>query len=168
VSAVFQDPDETLERALFERRARARATQDAAGVPSLDAVLRAAGPGVVERSSERSSGRKRAWGGLALAAACLLMVMKARPGDVSRSTHPTIVAEAAGPMLTTDDRGAAAMCTEPEVTACALDTSCSGAATERAPVAAPEDHTCTDSPKLSTSADTLACDADDVIRTDNR
>ena len=161
MSAVLQDTDETLERTLFARRARASGGQ--AGVPSLEAVLRASGARV--ESGERSSGRRRAWGGLALAAACLLAVMKTRPGDVSHhGSRPAIVADVGSQTTAPGDRGAA-VCEDPPADECALDTSCTSMAAAEPPVVA-DDHTCAGTPKNFTSATTLACDPDDVIRTD--
>lgn len=162
MSAVLQDRDETFDRALFERRARASGGQ--AGVPSLDAVLRAA----QSDSGERSSGRRRAWGGLALAAACLLAVIKAHPGDVSRAggSRPGIVADVSAQAATPGDRGAA-LCEDPQVSECSLDTTCSSvAATE--PAVAQEDRVCTPPPQTFSSAATLSCDADDPVRTELR
>ena len=164
MSAVLQDTDETFERTLFARRARASGGQ--AGVPSLEAVLRASGARA--ESGERSIGRRRAWGGLALAAACLLAVMKTRPGDVShhgsRPTHPSIVADVGSQTVAPGDRGAA-VCEDPPASECALDTSCTSMAAMEPPVVA-DDRTCAGTPKNFTSATTLACDPDDVIRTD--
>ncbi len=163
MSAVLQDPDESFERALFARRARVRGGQ--AGVPSLDAVLRASGART--EAGERSSGRRRAWGGLALAAACLLAVMKTRPGDAAHGSRPGIVADVGAQTLAPGDRGAA-VCEDPPLTPageCSLDTGCSSMAAAAQPVV-PDDHTCTGAPKNFTSADTLACDPDDVIRTE--
>jgi len=162
VSAALQDPDESFERALFARRARAGGGE--AGVPSLDAVLRAGGART--DAGERSSGRRRAWAGLALAAACLLAVMKTRPGDAShgsRAMHPSIVADVGAQTLAPGDRGAA-VCEDPPADECALDTSCSSIAATAPPVV-PDDTTCTGAPRNFTSATTLACDPDDVIRT---
>jgi hypothetical protein len=165
VSSVLQDPDESFERALFARRARASGGQ--AGVPSLDAVLRASGART--EAGERSSGRRRAWGGLALAAACLLAVMKTRPGDSSHGSRPGIIADVGTQSLAPGDRGAA-VCEDPPLTRageCALDTSCASMAATAPPVVA-DDPTCTGAPRNFTSATTLECDPDDVIRTEIR
>jgi hypothetical protein len=157
---VLQEEGESIERALFERRARVHAAQAVAAVPSLDAVLRAARvsprEAPAEGSVETSSARRRAWG-LALAAACLLTVMKARP---SEATHPGIVADlraeaplAAGPV--------AGVCQEPEVAACAAETTCAADPMAPAPAAAPAVHDapCTSPPV--TLASRTTCDPDD-------
>ncbi len=162
MSAVLQDPDESFERALFARRARA--SGGGGGVPSLDAVLRASGART--EAGERSSGRRRAWAGLALAAACLLAVMKTRPGDASHGSRPGIVADVGAQTLAPGDRGAA-VCEDPPADECALDTSCSSIAAAAPPVVL-DDRTCTGAPRNFTSATTLACDPDDVIRTEIR
>jgi hypothetical protein len=157
VSAVLQEHDETIERALFERRARARGDQ--AGVPSLDDVLRAARGNSSETAVETSSVRRRAWG-LALAAACLLTVMKARP---SEGTHPGIVADVRAESAATIDPGAG-LCEEQQVAACTPDTTCASAATE-AP-APQEDGLCSATPTTLASSATLSCAPDEPVRSE--
>jgi len=173
VNAVLPDPDESIERALFERRARA--LTGAAGVPPLDAVLRAARSepsephetygSVAATPAETSSARRRAWG-LALAAACLLAVMKARPGEVA---HPVIVADtraeaplAAGP--------GASVCEAQEANECAPETTCTASVAGAVPVVpafpvapvAHDDGVCS-APRETPSAATLSCDPDDAV-----
>jgi hypothetical protein len=172
VNAVLPDPDESMERALFERRARALT---AAGVPSLEAVLRAARSepreahgSVAATPAETSSARRRAWG-LALAAACLLAVMKTHPGEI---TPPAIVADtraeaplAAGP--------GASVCEAPETSECAPETTCTASLAGAAPAvpvvpAVPvppvthDDGVCS-APRVTPSAATLSCDPDDAV-----
>ena len=168
MSSVLQEEGESIERALFERRARVHAAQAVAAVPSLDAVLRAARleprEVVAEGGAETSNVRRRAWG-LALAAACLLTVMKARPTE---ATHPGIVADlraeaplAAGP--------AAGVCAEPEVAACEAETSCAAGLASPAPAPAPavhDDGRCTSPPV--TLASRTTCDPDDGLPVDIR
>jgi len=94
VRAVLHEADEAVERALFARRAASMA--GAAAVPSLEAVLLAAH----EDPRDGQRGRRRAWTGLALAAACLLIVVR-RPHEMappSASPEPDadVVAENAG------------------------------------------------------------------------
>jgi hypothetical protein len=151
VSAVFHETDEVLEHALFERRARARSAR--AGVPSLDAVLRAAR----EPAREASSGRGRAWTGLALAAACLVAVMKTRPHEVAPSSIGPDVDGA-------ESRGAErsrSVCEEQEVSACSLET---------APAAkvAQETRACVAPPASFESFGTLSCERDEANRTEMR
>lgn len=156
MSAVFHEVDEAVERGLFERRARVRSAR--AGVPSLDAVLRAAR----EDSRETSSGRGRAWTGLALAAACLIAVMKTWP-------H-----EAAPARITADgDRAGSAgaetggiVCEEQEESACSFDP----AYASRVAMApgAQESRACVAPPASFESFGTLSCDRDEANRTEMR
>lgn len=153
MSAVFNEPDEALERGLFERRARVQG--GAAGVPSLDAVLRAAR---VE-SRETSNGRGRAWTGLALAAACLVTVIKTRPHDVSPAG---IAADVDGASSGAFDRGG--ICEEQVASTSALDSVYAGMAAV-AP-AAQESRACVAPPATFESFRTLSCDRDEANRTE--
>jgi hypothetical protein len=154
VSALLHEPDEAVERALFERRARVAGTR--AGVPSLDVVLRAAR----EDSRETSSGHRRAWTALAIAAACVFAVMKTPPHDVSRSTIANDVDREAS---SASDR-VGGVCEEQEVSACTLDSAYASmepiapAVHERRASAAP----------LATfsSSGALWCDRDEANRTE--
>ncbi len=113
MSLLLQPPDESVERDLFERRARAcSAAALPAGVPSLDAVLRAARV----PSREAPAGRWRTLQGLALAAACVLTVVKTCPRDrrpVADGIEPDVV----GPASASFD-AAAGLCEVPAYTAC--------------------------------------------------
>jgi len=121
---------------------------------------------IAATTAETSSARRRAWG-LALAAACLLAVMKTHPGE---ATHPAIVADtraeaplAAGP--------GASVCEAPEANECAPETTCTASvpvavpAAAAVPVAAPpvahDDGVCT-APHVTPSAAMLSCDPDDA------
>jgi hypothetical protein len=152
VSAVFHDPDEAVDRALFERRARA---QRGPGVPSLDAVLLAAR----DDSRETSSGRGRAWTGLALAAACLVTVIKTRPRDVSPSA---IAADVDGAASGTTER--AGVCEEQAVSTCTLDSTY--ASMVAVAPASPESRACVAPPATFESFRTLSCDRDEANRTE--
>jgi hypothetical protein len=166
VNAVLPDPDESIERALFERRARVLTA--AAVVPSLDAVLRAARSEprethevVAAVPAETSGARRRAWG-LALAAACLLTVMKAHPRE---ATRPGIVADvraeaplAAGPGVS--------LCEAQEASECAPETTCAASPTPPAPVVH-DDGVCSSTPTTFASSATLSCDPDDAVRSES-
>ncbi len=175
MNAVLPDPDESMERALFERRARALPD---AGVPSLDAVLRAARSGpdethgsVAAVHAETSSARRRVWG-LALAAACLLAVMKTRPGEV---TPQAIVADTRAEAPVPAGPGPS-YCEAPETNECAPETTCTAGLAGAAPTlptvptvpvipAAPvghDDGVCS-APHVTPSAATLSCDPDDAV-----
>ena len=151
MSAVFHETDEALERALFERRARARSAR--AGVPSLDAVLRAAR----EPSRETPGGRGRAWTGLALAAACVVAVMKARPHEVAPSG---IVRDLDRTASAGADRSGA-VCEEPEESACSIEPA-------YASRAAPETRACVAPPASFESFASLSCERDEANRTEMR
>jgi hypothetical protein len=154
VSAVFDEADEAVERALFERRARVRGGSP--GVPSLDAVLRAAR----EVSRETSSGRGRAWTGLALAAACVVTVMKTRPHEVSPSGIVADVDRVAG----ASPEGSGGTCEEQEVSACTLDSTFASMAAP-APVAQ-DSRACVAPLATFESNRTLSCDRDEANRTE--
>jgi hypothetical protein len=154
VSAVFHETDEAIERALFERRARARSAR--AGVPSLDAVLRAAR----QDSRDVSSGRGRAWTGLALAAACLVMVVKTRPHDASPAA---IGADVDGAASGATDRSGG-MCEEQAVSTCTLESAYVSMAAV-AP-ATQESRACVAPPATFESSGTLSCDRDEANRTE--
>ena len=166
MSAVFPEPDESIERALFERRARANRPLDAAGLPSLDAVLRAARAPDAAASHEPSTARRRAWG-LALAAACFLTVMKARPTDVA---GPAIVSDvrAEAPIAPVAAGASGGTCDELEVAACESETSCSLTPVAEAP--APQDDGLCASPSSTFASSapraTLACAPDDALLSD--
>lgn len=117
MSAVFQQPDEGLERALFERRARALGAPP--GVPSLDAVLRAA----QNESGESRRGRRRAWTGMVLAAACLVAVTRTRPRDVSASPG---IASDVGVGATVAGEATGGTCEDEEVGSWTVDTRYAG------------------------------------------
>jgi hypothetical protein len=152
VSAVVHEPDEAVERGLFERRARVQA--GAAGVPSLDAVLRAAR----DESRESSSGRRRAWTGLALAAACLVMVVKARPHDVT----PAGISANVEPAGAGGSEGAG-VCEDRRVSSSTLDFSYAGMV---GPTPAAESRACVAPPATFASSRTLSCDRDEANRTE--
>jgi hypothetical protein len=154
VSTVFHEHDEPVERDLFERRARVQAREP--GVPSLDAVLRLAR----NDSRETSSGRGRAWTGLALAAACLVTVVKTRPHDVSPSG---IAADVDGSASGTTDRGGG-ICEEQAVSTCTLDSTYASMVVV-AP-ASPESRACVAPPATFESLRTLSCDRDEANRTE--
>jgi hypothetical protein len=151
VSAVFHEADEALERALFERRARARGAR--AGVPSLDAVLRAAR----EPRREVSSGRGRAWTRLALAAACLVAVMKTRPHDGAPSGIAADVDRAAS----AGAEGSGSLCEEQEVSECSLEPT-------YASRVAQETRACVAPPASFESFGRLSCERDEANRTEMR
>jgi len=155
VSAVFHDPDEAVERALFERRARVQG--GAPGVPSLDEVLRAAR----DDSGETSSGRRRAWSGLALAAACLVTVIKTRPHDVSPSG---ITADVDGAASGTTDRGGG-MCEEQAAVSSSTLDSTYASIVAVAP-ATQDSRACVAPPATFESFGTLSCDRDEANRTE--
>jgi len=154
VSAMFHEPDEAVERDLFERRAREHARLP--GVPSLDAVLRAA----QDDSGERSSGRGRAWTGLALAAACLVTVVKTRPHDISPSG---ITADVDGAASGTTERSGD-MCEEQAVSTCTLDSTYASVGAV-APVTQ-ESRACVAPPATFESFGSLSCDRDEANRTE--
>ena len=151
MSAVFDESGEAFERSLFERRARvARA---GAGAPSLEAVLRAAR---IE-SRETSIGRSRAWGGLVLAAACLLAVMKARPRDGSPAE---ITADVDRRAFTAAEVGG--VCQEQAISSSAVDSTCASMTTALPVV--PDSRTC-DAPLATFDPSaTLSCDGDEINR----
>jgi hypothetical protein len=185
VSATFREVDETMERDLFERRARA---MDApAGVPSLDAVLRAASeePSVAvpmrpvrDESRERSGARARAWSGFALAAACVIAVMKTVSHDGVPSTIAADVAKDAGVSLGAGVIGASAPVVREEIETneCTGDHSLQSTmpvapaapvapvATALAPV--PEGPTCDERLATFESSATLSCDRDEAKRSE--
>jgi hypothetical protein len=156
VSAVFHETDEAIERALFERRARARSAR--AGVPSLDAVLRAAR----QDSRDVSSGRGRAWTGLALAAACLLGVVKTRSHDVS----PGGIAAEVDRAVSSGADQSGSVCEEREESACSFDPASLGRVA-MAP-APQESRACVAPPASFESFGTLSCDPDEANRTEMR
>ena len=131
MSAVFHEPGEAFERSLFERRARVRRT--GAGVPSLDAVLRAAR---VE-ARETSSGKSRAWRGLVLAAACLLTVMKARPREVS----PAEITADVAPRMASVATDVGGVCEERQMSSSSGDSTCASVGVVLPP-AVPDSRTC--------------------------
>jgi hypothetical protein len=153
VSAGFRDAGDAVERDLFERRARVRG---AVGVPSLDAVLRAAR----DDSRETSSGRRRAWTGLALAAACLLTVVKTRPHDGSPSA---ITADGDGVSSGGAERSGGT-CEEQSSSSYALDSSNAGMMA--AAPAPQESRACFAPPATFASFGTLSCDRDEANRTE--
>lgn len=154
MSAVLHESDEAVERALFERRARVLGAR--AGVPSLDAVLRAAR----EDSREASGGHRRAWAALAIAAACVFAVMKTRPHEVPRSTISDDVDRDSSAVR---DR-AGGVCEEREVSACTLDS----AYASMAPIAPAVHERHASAAPLATfaSSGALSCDPDDANRTE--
>lgn len=157
MSAVFHEPDEAVERGLFERRARAQGY--VAGVPSLDVVLRAAR----EESRETPGGRARAWTGLALAAACLVMVVKTRPHDVS----PAGISADVDPAGSGSSEGAG-VCEDASedrrVSSSTLDFTYAGRV--GAAPASPESRACVAPPATFESFRTLSCDRDEANRTE--
>ena len=105
-------------------------------------------------SRETSSGQAVARGaGLALAAACLVAVMKTRPHEVAR---PAIAADVDRAASAVRD-GAGGVCEEQEVSACSLRLR----AREQAPMApvAQESRACVAPPATFESFGTLSCDA---------
>ena len=157
MSAVFHESDEAVERALFERRARALRVPE--GIPSLETVLGEVGG----EARESSSGRGRAWTGLALAAACLLAVMKTRPHESSPSVIMADVEPAAG----SGGEQGGGMCEEPEVSACTVDWSY--VKVPVAPVAhAAEERSCVVPTATFASSRTLSCDGDEGDRSEMR
>ena len=157
MSAVFHESDEAVERALFERRARA--LRAPGGIPSLETVLGEVGG----EARESSNGRGRAWTGLALAAACLLAVMKTRPHESSPSAIVADVEPGAGPI---GEQGGG-MCEEREISACTMDTSYVRAAV--APIAhVAEDRSCAVPPATFASSGTLSCDDEEADRSEMR
>jgi len=155
VSPTWSEVDESIERELFERRARLPGGR--VGVPSLDAVLLAAR----SEARESSSGRRRAWGGLALAAACLFAVVKTRSGDGA----PTIVADVAGEGTFTAYRGGG-QCEVQEAPACSFEPS---VAVQSIEPPAPRDERVSAGPKASfASSDALCCKVDEPGRSDLR
>jgi hypothetical protein len=155
VSAVFQEPGEAFERSLFERRARAR--QAGAGVPSLDAVLRAAR---VE-ARETSSGKGRAWRGLILAAACLLTVMKARPHERS-TAEITADVDPRTASIATDVGG---VCEERQISSSSGDSLCTSVGVAPPPPVVPDSRTC-DAPLATFDPSTnFSCDGEEGNRT---
>jgi hypothetical protein len=155
VSAGVHD-DEAVERALFERRARALAgAREGLGVPALDAVLRAA----KDDPRESSEGRGRAWTGLALAAACLVTVVKTRPHAAS----PAGIARDADGAASGSEERAGGTCEE-QRGASAFEGYASVA-----PVAA-EGRACVAPPATFAPepSRTLSCDRDEANRTEMR
>jgi hypothetical protein len=156
VSTVFHETDEAIERALFERRARARSAR--AGVPSLDAVLRAARQG----SPETSGGRGRAWTGLALAAACLIGVMKTRSHEVS----PAAIAADVDRAVSAGADRSGSVCEEQQESACSFDPTYASRVA-MAP-ASDEGRACVAPPASFESFGTLSCGRDEAERTEMR
>lgn len=154
MSAVFHERDEAVERALFERRACVQ--ERASGVPSLDAVLRAAR----DDSREATGGRGRAWTGLALAAACLVMVVKTRPHEVPPSE---IAVDVDGVSSESTERGGGT-CEELAVSTCTLDSTYASKVAS-AP-ASQESRACVAPPATFESFRTLSCDRDEANRTE--
>lgn len=148
MSAVLHEADEAVERGLFERRARVLDAR--AGVPSLDAVLRAS-----RKESRETS--PSAWGrgltALAVAAACALAVVKTRPHE---TPHPRIQRE---PERTT--QGAAAptdvACEAPEESACSLESARSSPVT-----VVDDERACVAPPATFASSSSLSCDDDEA------
>jgi len=176
VSATFREVDETMERGLFDRRARAMGAQG--GVPSLEAVLRATNDEASvavpvraprEESRERSGARARAWSGVALAAACVIAVMKTVP---HAGAPATIAADVAGDAGVSIASGATSdTCEGTEENACGIDPTCASGAVVApvAPVApiaaaAPEGRTCDAPIATFESSSTLSCDRDEANR----
>ena len=155
MSAVFHEPGEAFERSLFERRARVR--HPGAGVPSLDAVLRAAR---VE-ARETSSGKGRAWRGLILAAACLLTVMKARPHE---RTTAEITADVAPRMasVATDVGG---VCEEQQLSSSSGDSTCASVGVVTPPPVMPDSRTCETTLATFDPSANLSCDGEEGNRT---
>ncbi len=155
MSTMFDERGDAVERGLFERRARVLA--GGRGVPSLDAVLRAA----KSDSHETSGGRRRAWTGLALAAACLVTVVKTRPHEMSPSEIAADVDGAAG----STERGGE-LCEE-----LAGSTSTQGftyASMVTVPPASQESRACVAPPPTFESFRALSCDRDEANRTETR
>jgi hypothetical protein len=119
--------DEALDRALFERRARTLPAR--AGVPSLQAVLAAAG----DPPAARSAGRGRAGSGLLLAVACLLGVARVSALDGS---HGSIGADVSRALSSTADVGGT--CEDRGARSCSMDTAVA-AATPAGPARAGDD-----------------------------
>ena len=155
MSAVLHEPGEAFERSLFERRARVR--QSSAGLPSLDAVLRAAR---VE-ARETSSGKTRAWRGLILAAACLLTVMKARPHE--RSTAE-ITADVVAPRMASMSTDVGGVCEDRQMSSSSGDATCASVAVAPPPVV-PDSRTC-DAPLATFDPSrNFSCDGEEGNRT---
>lgn len=150
--ATFHEHDESLERTLFARRAALPGAR--VGVPSLEAVLRAARAD----ARESSSGRRRTWGGVALAAACLLSVWKTRVGDGAPTLVANVRSDAAlsspPPGGMCEVQGAWAVCADPA--------SVEGSPRESVVRTAPPPR-----PPWS-SADALCCRVDDPGRSEAR
>jgi hypothetical protein len=115
-------------------------------------VLRAAH----EPSRETSSGRGRAWTGLALAAACLVAVMKTRPHEVAT---PGIAADVDRAASSGAERSGS-LCEEQEVSACSLEPSYASREQESRACVAP--------PASFESFGTLSCERDEANRTEMR
>ncbi len=159
MSALYPD-DESIERALFERRVGAMPN---AGIPSLDAVLRAAGS--EPRDASDGGGRSRAWAGLALAAACLLAILKARPSDVPHATIAPDLGASRSSQLTPGSE----VCQDFTVggeSECSLDTTCVSIAPP--PPVAHDDGLCSSAPASFASNASLSCGEDDVLRSEIR
>lgn len=147
MSAVLHEADEAVERGLFARRARVLDVR--AGVPSLDAVLRAS-----RKESRETS--PSAWGrgltAIAVAAACALAVMKTRPHETPR---PHIQPE---PERAT--QGAAASkdvaCEAPEESACSLESARSS------PVTVVDDERACVAPPATFASSSLSCDDEEA------
>jgi hypothetical protein len=152
---MLDESGDAVERGLFERRARVQG--GAAGVPSLDAVLRAAR----DDSHESSGGRGRAWTGLALAAACLVTVVKTRPHEMSPSE---IAADVDGAASGSTERGGE-MCEE---LAASTSTDSTYASMVAVSPASPDSRACVAPPATFVSLRTLSCDRDDANRTEMR
>ncbi len=188
MSATFREVDETMERDLFERRARvlsrealsrgagARA-EATAGVPSLESVLRAASEEASvavplrprDEVRETSGARMRAWSGFALAAACVIAVLRTGPQVGAPTTIAADVAGDAGVSIASVETSAP--CNHAEDNACGVDHSCASGAsiTPVAPIApaappVPEARTCDAPVATFETSSTLSCDRDDANR----
>jgi hypothetical protein len=172
VSTTFREVDETVESDLFERRARALGTP--AGVPSLEAVLRAANDEaslavpVPMRAARDPGSRRHAWSGLALAAACVVAVMRAapQPGGAPATIAADFTRDVRAPSVVSAVSAGSDSCEEAEVNACTLDS----AYASSTPVAPPppiagQDHACT-APLATFESSTLSCDRDEANRSE--
>ena len=157
MSLLFHEPDESLERSLFERRARAGGVRE--DLPSLDAVLRAA----EARPRESSGGRGRTLGGLALAAACVLAVMKAHPHE---STPDRIVADV-GEEAPASVEARGGVCEVREVRACSADSASAGLASIAQPAPAPGP-ACVAPLATFATFGSLVCDSNEAVRSELR
>jgi len=159
VSLVFQQPDESLESSLFERRARA---QGAPAAPSLDVVLRAA----KAQPCEPAGHLGRTVGGLALAAACVLAVLKTNPSHVARDVSPDRIVADVGAEVPADLESRGGLCEDREVPACALEPRGSRLASLVPPVV--PGPACVAPLASFATTGTLACSVDDSVRSELR